>query len=61
MMFFLAASFLVRGDRVFEIKEDHIDIGLCRFFKHLRLAAGDSKFAAIQASGGLFDGMKTHV
>ena len=52
--------FLIRGDRIFEVEEDDIDIRLRCLFKHLRLTSGDGQFAAVQPAWGLFNGMKTH-
>ena len=52
--------FVIRSDRIFQIKEDHIGIRLRCFFKHLRCTARHRKFAAIQACRGLGDDVKAH-
>ena len=51
---------VVRRHRVLEVEEDHVGGGLRRLLEQLGLASRHGQFAAVEAGGGLFDGLEAH-
>ena len=57
----LSGLFLVvRGHGVLEVEENHVGGGLGGLLEQLGLAARHGQFAAVEAGGGLFDGLEAH-
>ena len=51
---------VVRRHGVLEVEEDHVGRRLRRLLEHLRLAAGNRQFAAVEARWRRFDGDEAH-
>mgnify|MGYP000686593741 CR=1 FL=1 len=50
--------FLIRSDGILKVEKDDINVGFCSLFKHFRLASRNGQFGAVQACGGLINGVE---